>query len=103
MVDQVYESKTKSYRDLTPEEEAQRIIDQQDFEAKVAQEQAESARLSEIKGATFVSQIEDAMRGKTFAEINTFIDGMSQAQRDNAFKGLLLKWALRLNEDNGLS
>lgn len=81
---------------LTPEEVALREAEEAEALAETTARQAEEARLSEIKAATFISNIEDAMRGKTLAEISTFIDGMSQAQRDRAFKGVLLKWALEV-------
>lgn len=91
-----YSTRLNDYVDLTPEEEAQLVVDAERSATRRAARLADEARREEIKVNEFVTQIEDAMRGKTFAEISAFIDGMTPNQRDRAFKALLLKWALEV-------
>lgn len=79
---------------LTPEEVALREAEEAEALAETIEVEAEKNRLAEIKASTLITDIEDAVRNKPFAEIDAFLDGMTTEQRDKAFKGLLLKWAL---------
>ena len=84
---------------LTPEEEAQRVLDAENAAAKRLAREAEKARLSEIKASEFVAQIEDALRGKTLTQIGTYLNnnltGLDPAVA-RIIKGLVFKWALEI-------